>query len=161
MDPIIKSIVTVPYASLLNAKIVEQFDDDYLAIDKHFFRFCMQSIIENINVDEKWYLNKYPDVLLAIEEGTIPSASMHYTRHGYFENRLPYLIEVDSPWYLEQYPDVRRAIERGEIPSAQSHFETVGFAEGRLPYTNFTLKMVSENGDSGAAEQPYARRAAP
>jgi hypothetical protein len=161
VDPITKSIVTVPYASLLNAKIVEQFDDDYLAVDKHFFRFCMQSIIENINVDEKWYLNKYPDVLLAIEEGAIPSASTHYTRHGYFENRLPYLIEVDSPWYLEQYPDVRRAIERGEIPSAQSHFETVGFAEGRLPYTNFTLKMVSENGDSGAAEQPYARRAAP
>ena len=43
MDPISKSIVTVPYASLLNAKIVEQFDDDYLAVDKHFFRFCMDT----------------------------------------------------------------------------------------------------------------------
>jgi hypothetical protein len=143
----IKTVVTVPYASLLNAKIVEAKQDGSLLIDRHFFIFCMQPVLAKIKVDDDWYLRRYPDVQLAIDSHTVPNASAHYTRHGYFENRMPYRIEVDADWYLREYPDVRLAIEREEFTSAQDHFETVGFAEGRFPYPHFTLATVPEPGD--------------
>jgi len=143
----IKSVVTVPYASLLNAKIIEPIHDNYVAIDRHFLVFCMQPILARIKIDENWYLDKYPDVLLAIENDVVPNATTHYTKHGYFENRMPYRIEVDADWYLKEYPDIGAAIERGEFASAQDHFEIVGFAEGRFPYRNFTLNTISEPGD--------------
>jgi hypothetical protein len=107
----------------------------------------MQPILARIKIDENWYLDKYPDVLLAIENDVVPNAVTHYTKHGYFENRMPYRIEVDADWYLEEYPDIRLAIERGEFASAQDHFDIAGFAEGRFPYRNFTLNTIPEPGD--------------
>jgi hypothetical protein len=83
-------------------------------------------------------------VQLAIDNNVVPSATAHYTRHGYFENRMPYLIEVDQDWYLQQYPDIQLAIGRDEFSSAQDHFEKLGFAEGRFPYPNFTLATLPE-----------------
>src|SRR5215469_1123224 len=133
---IIRTVVTVPYASLLNAKIIEETNDGPLLIDRHFLIFCMQPILAKIKVDDNWYLERYPDVQLAIDTNVVPSAAAHYTRHGYFENRMQYRIEVDREWYLRQYPDVGLAIEREEFSSAQEHFEIVGFAEGRFPHAN-------------------------
>jgi len=140
----IKAVVTVPYASLLNAKIVEPTKTGSLIVDRHFLIFCMQPILAQIKVDDVWYLNRYPDVQLAIDNNVVPSATAHYTRHGYFENRMPYLIEVDQDWYLQQYPDIGLAIGRDEFSSAQDHFEKLGFAEGRFPYPNFTLATLPE-----------------
>lgn len=140
----IRTVVTIPYASLLNAKIIEQTNDGSLLVDKHFLIFCMQPALAKIKVDDTWYLERYPDVQLAIDNNVVPSAAAHYTRHGYFENRMPYRIEVDPEWYLQQYPDIRMAIQREEFTSAQDHFEKVGFAEGRFPYANFTLTTVPE-----------------
>jgi hypothetical protein len=102
----IKSVVTVPYASLLNAKIIEPINNNHVVIDRHFLVFCMQSILARIKIDENWYLEKYQDVLLAIENDVVPNAAAHYTKHGYFENRMPYRIEVDADWYLEEYPAI-------------------------------------------------------
>ena len=127
MPAAIKSVVTVPYASLLNAKIIEPVHDNYVLIDRHFLTFCMQPILARIKIDENWYLDKYPDVLLAIENDVMSNAVTHYTKHGYFENRMPYRIEVDADWYLEEYPDIRLAIERGEFASAQDHFDVLLF----------------------------------
>ena len=147
MSASIKTVVTVPYASLLNAKIIEPTQDGSLLVDRHFLIFCMQPVLAKIKVDDDWYLHRYPDVRLAIENGIVPSASTHYTRFGYFENRMPHRVEVDPDWYLQEYPDVRTAIERQEYTSAQDHFENSGFAEGRFPYANFTLGTVPEPGD--------------
>jgi len=143
----IKTVVTVPYASLLNAKIIEPTTNGSLIIDRHFFIFCMQPILAKIKVDDEWYLTRYPDVRLAIDNHVVPNVAAHYTRHGYFENRMPYRIAVDPEWYLQQYPDVGLAIEREEFSSAQEHFEIVGFAEGRFPYPHFTLATEPESGD--------------
>ena len=147
MSASIKTVVTVPYASLLNAKIIEPTTDGSLIIDRHFLIFCMQPILAKIKVDNDWYLKRYPDVQTAIANDLVPSANAHYTRHGYFENRMPYRIEVVPDWYLQEYPDVRTAIERDDYGSAQDHFENVGFAEGRFPYANFTLVTVPEPED--------------
>ena len=158
MESSINSIVAVPFSFLLNAKIVIlSNDDEYVAIDKHFLRFCLRSVLEKIYVDEDWYLDRYPDVLHGLETGAVSSASEHYSKHGYFENRMPYAIAVNSPWYLEQNPDVEEAIGKKLFPSAQAHFDSVGFIEGRLPFPGFTLLTVAETedllSDSGVTEQ--------
>ena len=159
MPALIRTVVTVPYASLLNAKIIEQTNDGSLLVDRHFLIFCMQPILAKIKVDEDWYLKRYPDVQLAIDNNVVPSAAAHYARHGYFENRMPYRIEVDAAWYLQQYPDVGLAIEREEFSSAQEHFEIVGFAEGRFPYPHFTLATEPEPGDPKLRNPPERARA--
>ena len=159
MPAIIRTVVTVPYASLLNAKIIEETNDGPLLIDRHFLIFCMQPILAKIKVDDNWYLERYPDVQLAIDTNVVPSAAAHYTRHGYFENRMPYRIEVDREWYLRQYPDVGLAIEREEFSSAQEHFEIVGFAEGRFPHANFSLATVPEPPDPKLSDHMERARA--
>jgi hypothetical protein len=139
------SVLAVPYATLFNAKIIVSLSNKpYLAVDQHFFQFCMRSIIEKIKVDEAWYLNRYPDVAdaSASNEDNALSAAEHYVKHGYFENRLPYEIKVEETWYLEQYPDVSAAVDRGEFASAQAHFEEIGYAEGRFAYPNFSLLTI-------------------
>lgn len=139
-------LVAVPYISLFNAKIITSASgEDHLLVDRHFFQFCIRSIVSKIQVDEEWYLQRYPDILDAIENGRIASARMHYERHGYFENRMPYPIKVDAVWYLEQYSDVAEGIERGEFSSAQAHFDDVGFAEGRFPFPRFTLSVSADD----------------
>ncbi len=39
--------------------------------------------------DEQWYLRRYPDVAHAILHGKVPSALVHYERHGRKEGRQP------------------------------------------------------------------------
>jgi hypothetical protein len=90
-------------------------------------------------LDERWYLQKYPDVRQAISKKIVSDAKDHFTRFGYFEHRLPYQIKVQEDWYLEQYPDIKKAIEEKDFKSGQEHFEIVGFREGRIPHPNFDL----------------------
>jgi hypothetical protein len=154
VDSSIKTVVAVPLSFLLNAKIVAFSDnDDYMTVDKHFFQFCLRPILEKVRVDEDWYLSRYPDVLNGLERGAVSSATEHYAKHGYFENRMPYAIKVDTGWYLEQHPDVKEAIGRKLFASAQAHFDSVGFIEGRLPYPDFTLSTVLETGDLASCER--------
>ena len=128
------------FASLLNQKIIILSESsDYVAVDKYFFNDCLRPLIDEVQLDEQWYLQKYPDVRQAIAKKIVKDAKEHFTRFGYFEHRLPYHIKVQEDWYLEQYPDIRKAIEQKELKSGQEHFETVGFREGRIPHPNFDL----------------------
>jgi hypothetical protein len=147
MEDIVKSVIAVPYSSLINAKIIVPVSNEHIEIDIHFLKFCMQLILEKIQLDERWYLSTYPDIQVAIQNGEVSSAAVHYVRHGYFENRLPYLIEVDPEWYMEQYPDISLAVSRREFLTPQDHFQRAGFGEGRLPYPGFSLKTISGNDD--------------
>jgi hypothetical protein len=139
----VPTVVAVPYATLVNAKIiVTSIKRPYVAVDEHFLRFCMRPIISQIKIDEAWYLTQYPDVADASDQEGKLSAAEHYIKHGYYENRLPYEIKVDEAWYLEHYPDVATAVNDGVFTSAQAHFEQIGFAEGRLPFPNFSLMTL-------------------
>jgi len=133
VQPAIKSVVVVPYACLLNSRIVvDAGHDEYVKVDRHFFNFCMRPILGKIRVDEEWYLSKHADVMNALKQGEVQSARAHYVMYGFFENRIPYPIEVDS------------AIEQNFFDSAQSHFDQVGFAEGRFAYAGFMLDTRAE-----------------
>lgn len=81
--------------------------------------------------DEKWYLEQYPDVALAIKEGDIPSAYVHWANVGVFEGRLPRSVSLDENDYARRHKDVARAVHDGTTDSLTDHFVRIGFLEGR------------------------------
>lgn len=105
--------------------------------------------LDNVEVDENWYLDTNLDVKAAIKDGLIDSARGHYIKSGYFEDRWPRPIRVDEVWYLKTYPDIAKAIRGNKFESAQEHFELHGFREGRLPYPGWSLFT-----DAGDAQAP-------
>ncbi len=90
-------------------------------------------LLSSVEVNEKWYLELYPDVADAIAKGTIASAKQHFIDNGYFEGRIPFPMPVDEAWYKNEYPDVAERIRNGSEVSAQAHFVRDGYKEGRLP----------------------------
>jgi hypothetical protein len=98
------------------------------------FLGAIRLLLAGIDVDEDWYLAKYPDILQAIASGATESAKQHFVEHGYFEGRLPFPIAVDEEWYLSQNLDVCENVRKGVVESGQRHFEMDGYREGRLPF---------------------------
>jgi hypothetical protein len=98
------------------------------------FTSLIRALLRNVDVDEAWYLKQYPDVAEAIRNGAIASAKEHFLNDGYFEGRIPFLIEVDEAWYLEQNPGIAEYVARGELESGQQHFNENGYREGRRPF---------------------------
>ena len=99
----------------------------------------LASVLQHVNVDEAWYVRRYPDIGEAIARGDVTSARDHYRKAGYFEDRFPRQIAVDVEWYLAKYPDVGKAVASGAVAGAQEHFERHGFREGRLPSADWSL----------------------
>ncbi len=129
------------YAALLNLKIViPSSKTSYVAVDRDFWQSLFSTRISDVDVDEQWYLRRYPDVASAIRNGRLNSGHEHYVQIGYLEHRMPYSIEVDSNWYLSQYADVNEAVLNRTFASAQDHFEERGYREGRFPFPNFALR---------------------
>lgn len=78
------------------------------------------TVSEKIQVDEKWYLEEYPDVAV---EGI--SAIKHYELFGRAEGRHP---AFDQDWYIERYPDIANS-----DMTPFEHYIKFGRAEGRFP----------------------------
>ncbi len=98
------------------------------------FLNLIRLMIADMDVDEKWYLQQYPDIAAAIAKGVVKSAKEHFVKDGYFEGRLPAPIQVDEKWYLQEYPDVAEGVHSGMVDSGQKHFTQDGYREGRLPF---------------------------
>ncbi|MEA2739166.1 MAG: hypothetical protein QOH05_2473 [Acetobacteraceae bacterium] len=94
----------------------------------------LRQVIIGVEVDERWYLERYPDIAKAISQGRVRSPRLHFVNDGYFEGRLPFPIHVDEPYYLEQNPGVADYVRKGILESGQQHFDENGYAEGRLPF---------------------------
>jgi hypothetical protein len=94
----------------------------------------LRQVIIGVEVDERWYLERYLDVAEAIEQGMVQSPRLHFVNDGYFEGRLPFPIKVDERYYLTQNSDVAEYVRKGMLESGQQHFEENGYAEGRLPF---------------------------
>jgi hypothetical protein len=138
------------YAGLINQTIlVPSADPNYIQVEKHFLINCMFRVLQNIRVDESWYLRAYPDVHEAISKGIVPDPKSHYCSFGFYEHRMPYRIVIDEPWYLAEYSDVRAAIARRHFASGQAHFDLDGFREGRIPYPAFRLELADERSLTG------------
>jgi hypothetical protein len=145
------------FATLVNSGIVVPSSSaDYFAVDKHFLTSCLGAQVRAIHLDEGWYLERYPDVAEAIASGAVADVRGHYTRYGYWENRMPYRILVDEPWYMQAYPDVAAAVAEQAFASGQEHFDLVGYQEGRFPHPNFELRT---NGPASGGREAQARPA--
>jgi hypothetical protein len=94
----------------------------------------IRRLIIDVPVDEAWYLERYPDIAEAIEQGVVASPKAHFVNDGYFEGRLPFPIHVDEQFYLAQNPGVADYVEEGKLESGQQHFDENGYKEGRLPF---------------------------
>ncbi len=110
-----------------------------VAIRAGLLRDLLRLALEHVPVDERYYLQTYPDVGKAVESGAFADPRHHYVEFGFFEDRLPFRIEVDEDFYFRANPDVRTSVTAGFIPSAQAHFERSGYKEGRLPREGWTL----------------------
>ncbi|MEI7713414.1 MAG: hypothetical protein WCI94_18395 [Rhodospirillales bacterium] len=94
----------------------------------------VRRMIAGIEVDEKWYLERYPDIADAIKQGIVQSAQQHFVNDGYFEGRQPFAIKVNERWYLTQNAGVADYVRQGKLESGQQHVEENGYKEGRLPF---------------------------
>jgi hypothetical protein len=111
----------------------------FVEVVEHRLHDILRMLMENVYVDEKWYMEPYKDVTDAIQAGIFPSAREHYIRIGYFEDRMPHYIVVNAEWYLTANPDVAEGIRQRLIKSTDEHFQIAGFKEGRLPYAGWSL----------------------
>jgi len=100
--------------------------DDFVAM--------VRRMIAGIEVDENWYLERYPDIADAIEKGIVASAQEHFVNDGYFEGRRPFPIRVNERWYLMNNTGVADYVRQGRLESGQQHFDENGYDEGRLPF---------------------------
>lgn len=121
-------------------KTDRQRDPNYVSIPKDIFRRLLAGAIRSKEIfDERFYLETYPDIAVAVRSRKIKSGFEHYVDTGYFENRLPRKLIVDERYYLQENSDVADAIKKGRVTSAQDHFNHSGFGEGRIPYKDFSL----------------------
>jgi hypothetical protein len=128
------------FAALVNQRILlPSQKTNYMAIETSYLVTVLAPRVRDIKVDEIWYLQQYPDVVAAINEGLCTSASEHYVHHGFYEHRMPHQIKINELWYLSQNTDVRRAVLAQDFLSGQAHFDELGYREGRLPYAGFSL----------------------
>ena len=94
----------------------------------------LRRVIIGVEVDEAWYLDRYPDIAEAISQGVVKSARLHFVNDGYFEGRMPFPIRVDERYYLAQNAGVSDFVRKGMLVTGQQHFDENGYAEGRLPF---------------------------
>jgi hypothetical protein len=133
-----------PFATLVVKKLLlPSPKTKYVAVEMGFLVSVMRDRLEQLHVDEAWYLDGNPDVCEAVRDGVVRDAREHFVTRGFYEHRLPYEIIVDEAWYLARYEDVRAAVDAAVFPSAQVHFESVGYREGRLPFADFRLAPAS------------------
>ena len=94
-----------------------------------------------LSFDSSYYLDQYPDVAEAVQNGVIESAEAHWEMYGADEGRNPNAI-FNTEEYLAANPDVA---ENGINPL--DHFLMYGAAEGRAPsdaYQNVAANFDNE-----------------
>jgi hypothetical protein len=97
-----------------------------------------------------FYLDKNPDVLLAIAQKKIASAEAHFNEFGAFEGRNPNAF-FDTKSYFKSNPDV---LTSGMNPL--DHFLKFGAAEGRSPSATFVTKAQFDTVAYAAANPDLA-----
>jgi hypothetical protein len=82
--------------------------------------------------DEKYYLQTYPDIVRAVQSGSLPNGRHHYARAGFKENRLGF--PFDARWYCVQYPLAALEVGQGDYLDLRQHYVEVGAMRGYKPY---------------------------
>ncbi|WP_181441963.1 glycosyltransferase family 2 protein [Swingsia samuiensis] len=94
--------------------------------------------------DPVWYLEKYPDVAVAIKEGRFLNPLHHY-----LTNSTPTAYDPNQ-WFSEQfyaqtYPDIASTVENGGFRNGYEHFIRFGVHEFRAPHSDVDLKAFAED----------------
>lgn len=126
-------------ATFVNLGLLTGVGTGKATVEEGLLRSLLVPMIQSIDFDERWYLEKYKDVKEAVAKGHVPSAHAHYVISGYFENRMPRRILVDERWYVATYRDVGEALKKAHWKTAQEHYDDIGYKEGRLPRPGFSL----------------------
>ncbi|HEV7457483.1 MAG TPA: hypothetical protein VGN96_11985 [Roseococcus sp.] len=138
-------IQATPYFELLKDKRIIDIEGEVATVSRAFLVDLLAPVLRRIKFDPAFYRQRYKDVTEAETKGLIVDPQQHYIRFGFFENRMPCLVEVDGSFYAREYPDVAVAILENRVASAQMHFETSGFVEGRLPRKGWSFTDLLEN----------------
>lgn len=89
-----------------------------------------------IEFDEVWYLEKYPDVAQAVQNGDMPSGRVHYIRYGREEGRLGFAFDPD--WYAATYPLAAAEASGADPLVLRQHYLAAGRFRGYLAHRNST-----------------------
>lgn len=81
--------------------------------------------------DERFYLDRNPDVRAAVASGNLGSALEHFQRFGIQEGRVLVSSQWNEAEYLRLNPDVAAAVGRRELASGLQHFILFGENERR------------------------------
>ena len=124
-----------PFSVLKSAISLKKLSDGQERVEMSLEAFgkIFELALRHCGFDEAGYIAKNPDVAKALETGVIKSATAHFARNGYFENRRTTLPALDAAWYLSRYPDVAKWVEQGKIKSTADHWQQNGYFEGRVP----------------------------
>jgi hypothetical protein len=107
--------------------------DETVTLPKVVMESLLRIAFAGTNFDDAFYRSKYPDVVKAIEAGTVTGEFDHFVRFGYYEGRQPRQYNVDATWYADHYQDVGAAIRTGMVKDPESHFNVNGIKEPRAP----------------------------
>lgn len=129
----------VLFTDLLRTGRVKEFGEVSVTLARDYFVRLLEPQIRQIRFDPEFYRRKYVDLAEAEAKGLIKDLHEHFIHFGYFEARLPCLVEVDGAFYSREYPDVALAILEGRVASAQAHYEVSGYGEGRIPRKGWTF----------------------
>jgi hypothetical protein len=133
-----------PYSVLKPAFSFRQADgQSRVEMPLELFGRIFELALRQIGFDEIDYLEKNPDVAMAVSKGQIKSAIGHFARSGYFEHRPISPVAADPAWYLKEYPDVARSVEHGKTRSASDHWRENGYREGRAPSSQLAGEVAS------------------
>ena len=85
--------------------------------------------------DQRWYLNRYPDVAPQLAADGFADAEHYYRERGCKLGHSPNMF-FDETWYLSVYPDIAAHVAAGGAASGFAHYCTDGHA-GRSPHWLF------------------------
>ncbi|GFE69723.1 sorbosone dehydrogenase family protein [Chroococcus sp. FPU101] len=94
--------------------------------------------------DDTYYLNLYPDVKAAVNNGLIASGYEHFINFGQYEGRNPSIL-YNETFYLSQNPDVANAVTNHQISSGFEHYLYFGQNEARNPSEQFNEQSYLNN----------------
>lgn len=124
--------------------------------------FIADSGLLSYNFDPQWYLQAYPAVKAAIEQGRYLNALHHY-----LTNKTPSRYNPSSyfseDYYLINSPDILPTLQAGGFRNGYDHFIKFGAFEGRTPSEKIDLKTYSQDllvqaqCESGLYASPFAR----
>jgi ectoine hydroxylase-related dioxygenase (phytanoyl-CoA dioxygenase family) len=94
----------------------------------NFGKLSMETVLDAF--DERWYLETYPDVATAVQEGLIESGRRHFERNGREEGRAAF--EFHAEWYATSYPLAVEEVDSGRVSSLLEHYLVLGRPRGYL-----------------------------